>query len=159
MKIEAECLLGREMDDEEFELLNNVYMESSLDKKTVCEAWKGQKDTSVLVDLADKLARFREEYTKLAASHRDLLTVVKRHQDFLERAESVRIGVRGGSLSFNRELMRCIVLDKHLDVCFNAKLFNVPDCYRRLKYESISPIPNEAIDLLDLLGYEVDGPL
>lgn len=159
MKIEAERLLGREIDDEEFEKLNHVYMESRYDKVSVCKTWGSLDDKRVLLELAETVAHIREEYSKFAASHRDLFAVVKRNQNFLENAESIRIGFRGGCVSFNRELMRCLVLNKHLEVCFNAKLFNVPDCHRRLKYESNSPIPKEAIDLLALMGYEVDGPL
>ena len=159
MKIEAECLLGREMDDEEFEKLNHVYMESTLDKQAVCEAWKGQLDTRLLVDLADRAAHLQEEYSKLAASHRRLFDVVKRNQAFVDRIQWMNVKVHGYYVVFERERMKCVAFASPSRKFFVGNLFHVPEHERRFKYESKEPMPKEVMDVLALMGYEVEGPL
>lgn len=159
MKIEAECLLGREMDEDEFEKLNHVYMESRLDKQAVCEAWKGQLDTRLLVDLADRAAHIQEEYSKLYASHRKLFATVKQNQDLINRIQWMNVKLRDCYVVFDQERMCCSVYARPLKRCFSFKLFNSPDYHRRLYYDSKEPMPKEAMDVLAFMGYEVEGPL
>lgn len=159
MKIEAEMLLGRELDNAEFEHLNHVYLESSLDKQAVCEAWGNEISHRLLIDLADMIVHYRNEFSKLNVSHKEVTSKVMQMEEVADKVERLRVAISDCSVTFDRATMKFSYHSRERRKTIEGRLFYTSDSDRRLKYESSDPIPQEVEQVFEMLGLEITGPL
>lgn len=94
MKVEAEALLNRELTEEEFDMMNFVYMESRLSKKIFCAEWPVLKDSVVVKDLADLCNTYNKANREMIGVYHDVVKFWKDVKAQLRNAARISFSER-----------------------------------------------------------------